>query len=110
MCFQDSERYLCTKHMKDNLKHFLIGKEEMDEKRRRHVINEIFGPGGLVDSNGSFAFEEHSSRIKLGNRKYEHFVKCFESSLKSSIIKNVENSQHMNHYGQILPVNHSMLF
>ena len=33
MCFRESERYLCTKHMKDNLIHFLIQKEEIDEKK-----------------------------------------------------------------------------
>ena len=32
-CFRESERYLCTKHMKDNLIHFLIQKEEIDEKK-----------------------------------------------------------------------------
>ena len=27
VCFPGSQRYLCTKHMKDNLKHFLTKKE-----------------------------------------------------------------------------------
>ena len=49
MLFRESERYLCTKHMKDNLNHFLIQKEEIDEKGRRKKVNEIFGPGGLAD-------------------------------------------------------------
>ena len=41
MCFGESERYLCTKHMKDNLNRFLIQKEEIDEKSRRKIVNEI---------------------------------------------------------------------
>ena len=34
VCFQESERCYCSKHMKDNLDHFLIQKEEIDEKRQ----------------------------------------------------------------------------
>ena len=39
VCFPGSESYLCTKHMKDNLKHFLTQKEEIDEKSRKQIVN-----------------------------------------------------------------------
>ena len=71
MCFRESERYLCTKHMKDNLNHFLIQKEEIDEKSRRKTMNEIFGPGGLADSNDTFIFESSSSMLQNSYREYE---------------------------------------
>ena len=47
MCFRESERYLCIKHMKDNLNPFLIQKEQIHEKSRRKIVNEIFGPVAL---------------------------------------------------------------
>ena len=31
-CFRESERYLCTKYMKDNLNHFLIQKKKSMKK------------------------------------------------------------------------------
>ena len=42
--------------MKD-LSFFFIQKDKIDEKRRKMIVNEIFGPGGLADTNYTFAFE-----------------------------------------------------
>ena len=39
VCFPGSERDLCTKHMKDNLKQFLTQKEEIDEKSRKQIVS-----------------------------------------------------------------------
>ena len=39
VCFPGSERYLCTKHMIDNLKHFLTQKEEIEEKSRTQIVS-----------------------------------------------------------------------
>ena len=66
--------------MKDNLNHFLIQKEENDEKSRRKTMNEIFGPGGLADSNDTFIFESSSSMLQNSYREYEQLPKCYERS------------------------------
>ena len=96
ICFPDSELYLCTKHMKDNLSHFLMRKEEMDEKHRNRLVSEIFNPGGLVDADNTFAFEELSSKLKSANQKYQQFVKYFDGSLKSRILKHVNKHRRQN--------------
>ena len=43
----------------------------MDEKHRNRLVSEIFNPGGLVDADNTFAFEELSSKLKSENQKYQ---------------------------------------
>ena len=55
-------------------------------------MNDVFGPIGLVDADDSFTFADLSTKIITENKRYKHFVKYFESALKSRIL------QHVNRY------------
>ena len=95
--------------MKDKLNHILIQKEEIDEKSRPKMANEIFGPGGLADSNDTFMFESSSSRLKNSHREYEQLPKYYESCLKSRTLKmstDIDKENRMNSYGQTMRASH----
>lgn len=107
LSFPASERYLCTKHMKDNLSHFLMRKEEMTEMQKNRIVAEIFAPGGLVDADDSFTFEELSLKLKTQYQRYEPFIKYFEGSLKSRILKHVNRHRRQNGQKQPLWTNNA---
>ena len=48
---------------------------------------EIFGPGGLADSNDTFIFESSSSRLQNSYKEYWQLPKYYETCLKSRILK-----------------------
>ena len=60
--------------MKGNLSYFLIQKENIDEKRRKRIVNGFFGPGGLADSNDSFVFESAARKLNAQYKQYEEFI------------------------------------
>ena len=61
--FPNATRYLCTKHLKDNVKHYLQNKVGVERKEREAIMNSIFGDDGIVDANSTIDFETRSSEL-----------------------------------------------
>ena len=61
--FPNSTRYLCTKHLKDNIKHYMTNKETIPTKERETITQLIFDTNGLCNANDTFTFENISSQI-----------------------------------------------
>ena len=61
--FPGSKRKLCTKHIKDNLKHHLTDKCPTDPKTRKQIINKIFGPDGVASAESSFQFDQRNESL-----------------------------------------------
>ena len=49
--FPSATRYLCTKHLKDNVKHYMQNKIGISTSERKILMDDIFGNGGLTDAN-----------------------------------------------------------
>ena len=45
--FPSATRYLCTKHLKDNVKHYLLNKVGIEKRERETLMNSLFGDGGI---------------------------------------------------------------
>lgn len=52
--FTEATRLLCTKHMKDNVSHYLKNYIDSNDKVRGDIINSIFGCSGLPFAEDSF--------------------------------------------------------
>ena len=55
-----------------------------------------------MDADNTFAFEEVSSKLQSENQKYQQFVKYFDGSLKSRILRHVNKHRWQN--AQTLPL------
>ena len=49
--FPQAKRYLCTKHLKDNIKNYCQNKVGMSKKDRQKIMAQIFGDSGITDAN-----------------------------------------------------------
>ena len=49
--FPNSTRYLCTKHLKDNIKHYCQNKVGMTKTDRDNIMNKLFGDDGVVEAD-----------------------------------------------------------
>jgi transposase-like protein len=62
--FSNASRLLCTKHLKDNVKHHLQTKIGMDRKERVSIMTKLFDRDTVVvNANTTIEFEEKSQRI-----------------------------------------------
>ena len=61
--FPNSTRYLCTKHLKDNIKYYMTNKATIPTKERETITQLIFDTNGLCNANDTFTFENISSQI-----------------------------------------------
>ena len=88
--FPNATRYSCTKHLKDNVKHYLQNKVGVERKEREAIMNSIFGDDSIVDANSTIDFETRSSEI---NNKYSKelpvFSEYFNSRLKPKLYVHV---------------------
>ena len=95
--FPNATRYLCTKHLKDNVKHYLQNKVGVERKEREAIMNSVFGDDGIVDANSTIDFETRSSEI---NNKYSKelpvFSEYFNSRLKPKLYEHVFRPNRQN--------------
>ena len=95
--FPNATRYLCTKHLKDNVKHYLQNKVGVERKEREAIMNSIFGDDSIVDANSTIDFETRSSEI---NNKYSKempvFSEYFNSRLKPKLYEHVFRPNRQN--------------
>ena len=84
--FPSATRVLCTKHLKDNVKHYLQNNVGMDKGVRDNVMSKIFGEDGVTDANCTLDFENRSGELQSAmNGKYPKFELYFEKHLKSRL-------------------------
>ena len=79
--FPDSTRVMRTKHLKDNLKHYLTNVAIVPRGERDIIQQLVFGENGLVNAEDTFHFEEISNNIlaTTANDKFKnYFVKLFK--------------------------------
>ena len=108
LCFANAVKYLCTKHLKDNVSRYLQDKVGMDVQARQQAMRDLFGQKGVVTANLSFDFELRCHEFKR-NIAHEGFQNYFSKQLKPRI-KNLVNkpriSMKMNlfrmNYGQTI--------
>ena len=95
--FPDSTRYLCTKHLKDNVKHYLQNKVGVERKQREEIMTSIFGDNGIVDANTTIDFETRSTEI--ANKFSEDlptFTDYFNGRLKPKLYEHVFKPNRQN--------------
>ena len=63
--FLSSIWVLCTNHLKDNVKHYLLNRECMEQPIREIVMDKIFGTDGITDANCTNDFESKSNELKF---------------------------------------------
>jgi hypothetical protein len=80
--FPNATRRLCSKHLKDNLKHYMQDKIGIDNKERLRLMDIIFGPDGLVDADTSLQFEEKATTLKDDLCKYPKLADYFDKQVK----------------------------
>ena len=84
--FPSATRLLCTKHLKDNVKHYLQNNVGMDKAYRDTVINKIFGEDGTTDANCTIDFETRTEELQQSMEgKYPRFQTYFEKQLKTRL-------------------------
>ena len=84
--FPSATRVLCTKHMKDNVKHYLQNKVGMEQPIRECVMDKIFGTDGIADANCTIDFEAKSDELKLSLQdRYSTFESYFDKHLKDRL-------------------------
>lgn len=84
--FPSATRLLCTKHLKDNVKHYLQNNVGMEKGLRESVMDKIFGAQGITDVNCTLDFESRSEDLKLFlDEKYPRFEAYFVKHLKDRL-------------------------
>ena len=84
--FPSATRVLCTKHLKDNVKHYLQNNVGMDKIFRERVMHKIFGEDGITDANCTIDFECRAEGLKDSMEgKYPRFETYFDKQLKSRL-------------------------
>ena len=81
--FPNSTRYLCTKHLKDNIKHYCQNKVGMTKTDRDNIMNKLFGDDGVVEADTTIEFETKSEQlVNLVRDKYPAFANYYDSRLQ----------------------------
>jgi transposase-like protein len=82
--FPNAKRRLCTKHLKDNDKHYLQNRVCVNTTERSNIMSAIFGDDGLISVDDTFNFEAKSLQVK-GVENYKQFVEYYDRHLKPRI-------------------------
>lgn len=88
--FPLTERLLCTKHLKDNIKHYCQNKMGMPKNDREMIMAKLFAENGLADANSTVDFDAKSHELESSTKqKYPVFAKYFETNLEPRLRKHV---------------------
>ena len=79
--FPNAKRRLCTKHLKDNVKHYLQNRVGVNTTERNNIMSAIFGDDGLVSADDTFNFEAKSLQVKEVAENYKQFVEYYDRHL-----------------------------
>lgn len=95
--FPNATRYLCTKHLKDNLSEYLKNKVGITQGTRKKMVDEVFGRQGLVSLHDTLAFEEKASAIRQDHlEQFPDFVSYFDNQVKGRIFEYVVKPNRKN--------------
>ena len=83
--FPNAKRRLCTKHLKDNVKHYLQNRVGVNTTERNNIMSAIFGDDGLVSADDTFNFKAKSLQVKEVAENYKQFVEYYDCHLKPRI-------------------------
>ena len=83
--FPNAKRRLCTKHLKDNVKHYLQNHVGVNTTERNNIMSDIFCDDELVSADDTFNFEAKSLQVKEVAENYKQFVEYYDSHLKPRI-------------------------
>ena len=84
--FPQAKRFLCIKHLEDNIKNYSQNKVGLSKKDRQEIMAQIFGDAGITDPNTSVDFLARAEQIDNSTReRYPVFAIYFESNLKSRL-------------------------
>ncbi|KAK3096736.1 hypothetical protein FSP39_002786 [Pinctada imbricata] len=94
--FPEATRLLCTKHLKDNVRHYMANIAGIPPNSRRPLANLIFGERGLVNANDTFEFESRSEQIIDACGENEKFKDYFRRNLQPKLLKHVNIPKRKN--------------
>ncbi|XP_074646981.1 uncharacterized protein LOC141902919 isoform X1 [Tubulanus polymorphus] len=82
LVFCDSEIIFCTRHLKENVRRRLGNTTGVDKKMMRHILDDIFGKNGLIESDDMFSFDEKTVTVaaKIENEQ-SSFIRYFKTKL-----------------------------
>ena len=66
--FPKSNKYLCTKHLKDNINHYCQNKVGMPKTDRDRIMKKCFESDGLEDADTIIDFENKSKELNDHSR------------------------------------------
>ena len=89
--FPNSIRFLCTRHLKENVVRFLTKKVGVPQVDLKVVKSVIFGKEGLAHADSFFVYEERVEEFKrcIEMQKYPLFQKYFDERLNDHILNHV---------------------
>ncbi|KAL3837127.1 hypothetical protein ACJMK2_022508 [Sinanodonta woodiana] len=88
--FPSSTRYFCTKHLNDNVRHYLRNKIGIVKGEREVIMAKIFGTGGITNANITIDFDSRSEDLEtIINEQHPTFAPYFISNLKPRLKKYV---------------------
>ena len=83
--FPASDRFLCTKHLKDGTIAYLQTKVGVPQQERKCISRSIFGENGIVNANDSFDFDVKSKHVLKQVEKFQKFSDYFRKKLKPTV-------------------------
>ncbi|CAC5399213.1 unnamed protein product [Mytilus coruscus] len=83
--FPTAKRRLCTKHLKDNVQHYLQDRVGVSTQERKNIINTIFGDHGIASADDTLQFARADSELKDLCANYPQFLKYYEQSFKPGV-------------------------
>lgn len=61
--FPHAKRSLCTKHLKDNVSHYLRNNVGVNCKDRADILDKIFGENGILNATDVYQYEARSAHL-----------------------------------------------
>ncbi|KAL3861921.1 hypothetical protein ACJMK2_007933 [Sinanodonta woodiana] len=86
--FPSARQYLCTKHLKDNIKFYLQNKVEIDKVESDKVMRSLFGSKSIMEANTTIKFENRLDKLEqLIKEKFDSFEQYYVNNLKPRLQK-----------------------
>lgn len=105
--FPNATRYLCTKHLRDNVARYLQDTVGATTSDRNHIVTDIFGKDGLVHMDDTFTFEQKAKDlVNTHQETYPKFVTYF-GRVKYLLLDNVTRPHNKNKHHKIWTNNNS---
>ena len=96
--FPLTERLLCTKHLKDNIKHYCQNKVGMPKNDREMIMARLFSENGLADANSTVDFDNKCHELESSTKeKYPVFARYLETNLEPRLRKHVFQPNRKRH-------------